>query len=378
MRPSCSFCWVGFVRWGSRRPAAATMSAMCAPVPPEIAYTHTPGPFFPHFGGPPAGRVRASAADTSSSSSSPSTARDAELAEHGIGDRVGSGEVAGVALGHRAALVGAADLHHHDRLLEPRRVVGGEHERAAVLEALDVAGDHPHLGLVGEVAGEVGELEVDLVAGGCPVGEPHPELLALEHRPALVARLRDQRDRRALEVVAERLERVEVRVRAEQPHVARLHEVGEALLELLALLAGLGEAGGEDHRELRLALQHLLERVDGPAGEDDREVELARDVEDRLVDRVPEHGLVLGVHRVERRAVVGGPLRELAGHRGVGLARLLRRADHRDRLRVQEHVEVDVAQRERPPRDVDRQGVRTCRLPPERVYDENVRFLITG
>ena len=87
------------------------------------------------------------------------------------------------------------------------------------------------------------------------------------------------------------------------------HEPFEALLELLALGAGLGEAGREDHRELGLALQHLLERVDGAAGEDDREVEVAGDVEDRLVTRVAEHGLVLGVHGVERGAVLRAPTR---------------------------------------------------------------------
>ncbi len=38
--------------------------------------------------------------------------------------------------------------------------------------------------------------------------------------------------------------------------------------------------GREDHRELRLALQHLLERVDSAAtGEDDREVDVAGNVE---------------------------------------------------------------------------------------------------
>ena len=130
----------------------------------------------------------------------------------------------GVRLRHRLAGRGLADLHHHDRLAQLGRVVGGEHQRAAVLEALDVARDHADLGLVGEVAGEVGELEVDLVAGRRPVREPDPDLLALEHGPALVARLRDERDRRTVEVGAEVLERVEVRVRAEQAHVAAVHE----------------------------------------------------------------------------------------------------------------------------------------------------------
>ena len=58
-----------------------------------------------------------------------------------------------------------------------------------------------------------------------------------------------------------------------------------------------------------LRCEHLLERVDRAAGEDDHEVEVAGHVEDRLVARVAEHRLVLGVHRVERGAVLGAPTR---------------------------------------------------------------------
>ena len=73
-------------------------------------------------------------------------ARHAELAEHRRHDGVGAGEVARVGLGHRPALVGAADLHHDERLAQLGRVVGGQHERAPVLEALDVAATTPTSG----------------------------------------------------------------------------------------------------------------------------------------------------------------------------------------------------------------------------------------
>ena len=235
-------------------------------------------------------------------------------------------------LRHRTPGRGLADLDHHDRLAQPRRVVGGEHERAAVLETLDVAGDHTHLGLVREVAGEVGELEIDLVARRRPVRKANPDFLALEHRPALVSRLGDERDRRALEVGAEILERVEVGVGPEQAHVAAAHQSLESPLTAFALGAGLREPGREDHRELGLAPQHLLERLLRPSGEDDREVDVARDVEHRLVAPVPEHRFSLRVHGIEGRPVLLGPLRELARHRGVGLRRLLGRADQGDRL----------------------------------------------
>ncbi len=172
----------------------------------------------------------------------PADARDAELAEHRARDRVGSGEVTGVRLRHRAAGFGLADLHHHHRLAQLRGVIGREHQRAAVFEAFDVTRDHADFGLIGEVPGEVGELEVDLVAGRRPVREPDPDLLALEHGPALVPRLRDERDRRAFEIFAEVFERVEVRVGAEQAHLTRTHQSVEPRLELLALGPGLGEA----------------------------------------------------------------------------------------------------------------------------------------
>ena len=55
----------------------------------------------------------------------------------------------------------------------------------------------------------------------------------------------------------------------------------------------------------------------------------------------------------ERRAVVARPGAELPGHRAVRLRRLLGCADHGDRPGVQERVEIDRAQAERPPRDVE-------------------------
>ncbi len=274
---------------------------------------------------------------------------DPELPEHGRGNGVGAGEVPRVRLRHRPTGRGLTDLHHDDGLAQLRRVVSRQHQGATVLETLDVARDDADLGLVGKMPGEVGELEVDLVAGGRPMREANADLLALEHRPALVTGLRDQRDRRTFEIVAELLERVQVRVRAEQPHVATAHETLEPALTFLALGSRLGESRREDHRELRLAPQHLLECFLGATCEDDREIDVAGDVEDRWVTRVAKHRFALGVHRIERGAVLLRPLRELARHRRVGLRRLIRRADDGDGLRVEEGADVDVAQAERAP-----------------------------
>ena len=212
-------------------PAAAHRSAMCAPVPPEMAYTATSRPL-PSSGGR---FVRANMAATSVQLVEPVDTGDAELAEHRRRHRVGAGEMTGVRLGHRATLARAADLDAHDRHAALRGVVGREHQRAAVLEALDVRGDHADVGLVDEVAGEVGELEVDLVAGRRPVAQGDAEVLCLEDRTALVPALGDERDLGRRQVVAERLERVEVGVRSEQVGVAGRDQVLEPLLQRLAL-----------------------------------------------------------------------------------------------------------------------------------------------
>ena len=205
----------------------------------------------------------------------------AELPEDRGDDGVGAGEVAGMRLGHGRALVGSSHLHDDHRRALRGGVVGRQHEGAAVLEALDVRGDHADLGLVGEVRGEVGELEVDLVAGRRPVRHRDAELLALEDRAALVPALGDERDRRAGQIGAELGERVQVGVGPEQAGVARGDELGEAGLELLAFGSGLGEAGREDHGEPGAALDDLLERVDRPAGEDHGQVEVAGHLGDR-------------------------------------------------------------------------------------------------
>ena len=72
-----------------------------------------------------------------------------------------------------------------------------------VAKTLDVGGDRADFGLGGEPGGEVGELEVGLVAGGRPVREPDADFLRLEDGPALMPALRDERDRRPVEIVAE-------------------------------------------------------------------------------------------------------------------------------------------------------------------------------
>ena len=258
------------------------MSAMWAPVPPEMEYTQTL---------PPAPRRRRrSAAGAGAGALWRQSGRDIEqlvqtvdpldpvLAEDGGDDLVGPGQVPGVGLGHGGALVGPPYLHGHDGHLAPGRRVGSQLKGAAVLEPLDVAGHRAGGREAREVLNEVGRLEVRLVPGRRPMRQLDPDLLALEHGAALVPALGDQRDGAAREVVAEHLERVQVRVRPEQVGVSGLDDPLHLRLDPLALRADLGESCREDDRELRSGRHGVSQDGKRVSDEDGDEVELLVDV----------------------------------------------------------------------------------------------------
>ncbi len=184
----------------------------------------------------------------------------AELVEHGLVDSVRAGEVPGVGLCHRAAFVGATDLDRDDRHAPLRGLVGGEHERTPVAEALDVGGDGADALDVDVVADEVGPLEVGLVADRRPRLDADAEYLALGDRAALVAGLRDDHQLLAGKSLRPRLEDVEVGVRTDHAHGAA-RELGETCLGLVALGgADLAEAGREHDRERHPLADALLDR----------------------------------------------------------------------------------------------------------------------
>ncbi len=243
---------------------------------------------------------------------------------------------------------------HDDRFADSGGVIGGEHQRASVLEALDVRRDHPDVGLIEEVTSEVGELEVGFVAGGRPVRQGDALILRLEDRTTLVPALGDQRDLEAGQIVAERLERVQVGVGTEQVCVAGGDQVLEALLQSLAFGADLVETGGEDDGEPWLLLEHGLEHLDGLADEDDRQVEIAGNIGDRGVALHAVDLVLVRIHRIDRGARVLTPGTDLPPHGGVGSTACVGRADHGDALRVEEDVEIEIAQGGRAAGDVER------------------------
>ena len=288
---------------------------------------------------------------------------DPVLAKDGGDDLVGSGQVAGVGLGHGSAFVGSPHLYGHDGHLAPGRRVGSQLEGAAVLEPLDVAGHRAGGREAREVVDEVGGLQVRLVARRRPVRQLDPDLLALEHRAALVPALGDQRHGGTGEVVAEHLERVEVRVRSEQVGVSGFDDPLHLRLDPLALRASLGEPCREDDGELRPGRNRVPEDGKRVSDEDGDEIELLVDVGQRLHRRAPRHDGAVRVHVVHGGAARFGPGGDLPGQGRVRAGAGVGRTDDRHSLRIEERIEVDVAQRGGTAGDVERR-IRPRHLPP--------------
>ena len=282
---------------------------------------------------------------------------DTELAEHGGDDGVGASEVPGVGLGHGPALVRPPHLHGHDGHTPPGGVVGGQHQRPPVLEALDVPGHHADLGLVGEVGREVGELQVHLVACGRPVRHGDAQVLALEDGSSLVPALGDEGDGGPGQVVAEGLEGVEIGVGPQEVDVAAGDELGHLGLEALTLPAHLGESGGEDDGELGLLLDGPLQGPHRVPGQDDGQVDVAGNIgQARKAGQAVDLGPV-GVDGMEGGTGCLGPGPHLAGHGRVGPPRSVGGADDGHRPGTEEHVQVDGAKGDGSPGDVELTGI---------------------
>ena len=219
----------------------------------------------------------------------------AELVEHRLMHRVGTGEVAGVRLRHRAAFLGATDLDRDDGHAALRGFVGGKHEGTPVAETLHVRRDGADVVDVDVVPDEVGPLEIGFVADRRPRLDADAEHLALRDRPPLVSGLRDDHELLAREALRPGLEDVEVGVRADDPHRAA-RELGESRLGRSSLVgAHFPEAGREHDGERDALRQALLDGRDRVAHEHDGNVDVTRNVADRAVGASAED---VGLRRV--------------------------------------------------------------------------------
>ena len=275
-----------------------------------------------------------------------------ELPHRRVHHLVGAGQFAGVGGGGPCPGLGAADLDRDDGHPAPGRPVGGEQKGPSVLEPLDVTGDGPDLGALGEVGDEVRGLQVRLVAGGRPVGEPYAQLLEGEHGPPLVSRLRDQGDRGARQVVAEPLEGIQVGVGSEQSQPGPFHGRRQPRLRHRTGVAGLRVPGGEGDGELHLGLGQFPDHRQRIADEQHREVDLLGQVGDGGGAAQSEDVFPGRMHGIEPCADPLGPVDELPGDAGVGPSLAVGRADDGDGRRPEEPVEIRHGCVQRPSADV--------------------------
>ena len=223
----------------------------------------------------------------------------------------------------------------------------GAGEGAAVTEVLDVDGDELGGVVGGELGHEVGGAEIGLVAQRREPGEPQP--LRRGEQPQFqreVAALGDEPDRAGGEGVGDKLEppagvQDAEAVGPEQHRSRGADALGEG---------GVGLAGtrADDHDRAGAGGQGAGDgRVDGGGGDgDDHEVGRLGQLVQGPVGPPSQHRFARAVVDEERRPV------RLAAQRSLGqpvapLARVLRRADHRDGRRVEQGVDGAVAQRRR-------------------------------
>ena len=265
--------------------------------------------------------------------------------------RLHRGEIAdqraGVRLRGLARLGAAARLHQHDRLAGGARAAAGREEFLRPADLLAVERDHAGRGVVGEELDEIGAFEAGLVAGRDHVGERKAEPVggALEVTEQAAA-LADEGDTvlrrracasRANSMCSHMPSTLLVTPRQLGPTTASPAARAVAVTaSCVALIADLGEAGGEYHRRADLAARAGLDRLAHAGGrqrehgEVDALGQLVRALEHRpAVDRLAAAADQMDVARevVELERLQD----DLAGAAGAR-----RHSDDRHRARPQE------------------------------------------
>jgi hypothetical protein len=275
-------------------------------------------------------------------------AEHAGAAEGGIVDVVGAGERPGMRQ-RRLGAGGTAPRLDDDDRLRPRRDAPRRHELPCIADALDIEEDRPRRRIEGEVVEEVAEIDVGHVAEGEDVGEAEaagggPVEDGGGDRPGLgdegeVAGLRRQMHEARVDALRRRDEADAVRT--EDAHEMRLGRLKHLLLEGMAG-SGLAfaEAGGDDDGRPAAALpklgdqpRHGLRRRG-----DDGEVGNHRQLGDRAVVEGRAHRLLVRVDRHDRPRKAR--LEQVPRQNLADRARLVARPDERDRLRLEQGIEI--------------------------------------
>ena len=270
---------------------------------------------------------------------------DARGRERGVDGGAVGRQGAGVRPDGAGPGAGAVDGERHHGLAGAHGGGRGAGEGAAVTEVLDVDGDELGGVVGGELGHEVGGVEIGLVAQRREPGEPQP--LRRGEQPQFqreVAALGDEPDRAGGQRVGDKLEPPAGVQDAEAVGPEQHRSRGaDALGEGGVALAG---TRADDHDRAGAGGQGAGDdRVDGGGGDgDDHEVGRLGQLVQGPVGPPSQHRFARAVVDEER-----GPVR-LAAQRSLGqpvapLARVLRRADHRDGRRIEQDVDGAGAQR---------------------------------
>ena len=232
---------------GSSSPARWSSAAAIPPCPPPSASTATRRPASRARAQQPVGDVDQLLRRVH--------AQHAGRAAGGVDRGAVGRQRAGVGEDGARCRVRVLDRHQQHGLAGPRRGLARRRERAPVAEVLDVDGDQLGLRVAGELADQLRDLDVGLVADRREAREAEPG--ARGEHPDLereVAALRDQPDRPARQVVGDEVELgggVEdaEAVRAEQHGAGRARPVGERAVAHAARVAvGLARRDHDDAR----------------------------------------------------------------------------------------------------------------------------------
>ena len=208
----------------------------------------------------------------------------------------------GVRRRHARPSVGGPDLQQHHRLLLGVGCRQRGTELGSRAKALDVAGDHRGVVVVGKVFDEVAHLEVHLVAARHLAAESNAEMNPLHDGPPVVARLGNHPDLAPPQPrhLRHRLERIGVGVGSEDADVVAATRRPQLRLQRRPLRPDLAEPRREHQRVANPRRTTLVHHRSAHRRRrrDHRQRHRLRHISHRLIDRHRPNRPPLRVHQM--------------------------------------------------------------------------------
>ncbi len=267
--------------------------------------------------------------------------------DRGVVDRIGAGQRPGMGARGLGGGSAAAGLDHHHRLAPGGRA-RRRHELAGMADALDVEQDRPAAALGRQVVEQVADIDIGHAADREHVAEADPPVIRpIQHAGQDRPRLGDEGEL-AGQGIGLREAGIEAAARhhdaqaigADDAHQGRPRGRQHRLLQPLALLAQLGEAGRDHDRRPGAAGRQRRDDAGHGRGRrrDHREVRHQRQSLDRGIGQDALDRSLMRVDRHDRAGKAG--VEQIARDHRADRARLARGADQGDRARVQQDLEI--------------------------------------